>query len=75
MRHPFVLPTSCAGWGLLIAFVVCVLAGIWPVIGLFNRAALLFGLPLLIVWSYVIIFACVGVMLIGNRIVEGDGHE
>lgn len=75
MRHPFVLPTSRAGWGLLIAFVVCVLAGIWPVIGLFNRAALLFGLPLLIVWSYVIIFACVGVMLIGNRIVEGDGHE
>ncbi|MFG6667037.1 hypothetical protein ACGK9R_07995 [Halomonas sp. HNIBRBA4712] len=75
MRQRFVLPTSRAGWGLLAAFVGLVLAGTWPVIGLFNRVVLLFGLPLMIVWSYVIIFACVAVMLIGNRIVEGDGHE
>ncbi len=75
MRRRIVLPTSRAGWGLLGAFIALVLAGIWPVIGLMNRAVLVLGLPLLIVWSYVIIFACVGVMLVGNRIVERDGHE
>ena len=38
MRRIFVLPTSWAGWGLFIAFVALVLAGIWPVIGWVNRA-------------------------------------
>ena len=75
MRHFLVLPTSRAGWGLLIAFVALVLAGTWPVIGLVNRATLVLGLPLMVVWSYLVIFACVVVMLIGNRIVERDDHE
>lgn len=75
MRRLWVLPTSRAGWGLLIAFVVLVLAGTWPVIGWVNRATLVMGLPLLVVWSYLVIFACVVVMLIGNRIVERDDHE
>lgn len=75
MGRLLVLPTSRAGWGLLIAFVALVLAGIWPVIGLMNRATLVMGLPLMVVWSYLVIFACVVVMLIGNRIVERDDHE
>lgn len=75
MRRLLVLPTSRAGWGLLIAFVVLVLAGTWPVIWLVNRATLVMGLPLMVVWSYLVIFACVGVMLIGNHIVERDNHE
>ncbi|MBT2785622.1 MULTISPECIES: hypothetical protein [unclassified Halomonas] len=75
MGRLLVLPTSRAGWGLLIAFVVLVLAGIWPVIGMVNRATLVMGLPLIVVWSYLVIFACVVVMLIGNRIVERDDHE
>ena len=52
-----------------------VLAGTWPVIGLVNRATLVMGLPLMVVWSYVIILSCVAVMLVGNRIVERDDHE
>lgn len=75
MRRLMVLPTSGAGWGLLIAFIVLVMAGTWPVIGLVNRATLVMGLPLMVVWSYLVIFACVVVMLIGNRIVERDDHE
>ncbi|GAA0700445.1 hypothetical protein ACQKFL_03320 [Vreelandella titanicae] len=75
MERLLVLPTSRAGWGLFIAFVVLVLAGTWPVIGWVNRATLVMGLPLLVVWSYLVIFACVVVMLIGNRIVERDDHE
>ena len=75
MRRLIVLPTSRAGWGLLIAFVALMAAGTWPVIGLVNRATLVLGLPLMVVWSYLVIFACVVVMLIGNRIVERDDHE
>ncbi|WGI24394.1 hypothetical protein QEN58_13780 [Halomonas alkaliantarctica] len=75
MRRLLVLPTSRAGWGLLIAFLALVLAGTWPVIGWVNRATLVMGLPLLVVWSYLVIFACVVVMLIGNHIVERDDHE
>jgi hypothetical protein len=75
MRRLWVLPTSWAGWGLLTAFVALVLAGTWPVIGLVNRATLVMGLPLMVVWSYLVIFACVGVMLIGNHLVERDDHE
>ena len=75
MRRLIVLPTSRAGWVLLIAFVALVMAGTWPIIGLVNRATLVLGLPLMVVWSYLVIFACVVVMLIGNRIVERDDHE
>lgn len=75
MRRLLVLPTSKAGWGLLIAFVALVMSGTWPVIGLVNRATLVMGMPLMVVWSYLVIFACVAVMLIGNFIVERDDHE
>ncbi|PCF94414.1 hypothetical protein [Vreelandella nigrificans] len=75
MRRLLVLPTSRAGWRLLIAFVALVAAGTWPVIGLVNRTTLVMGLPLMVVWSYLVIFACVVVMLIGNHIVERDDHE
>jgi len=75
MRRLLVLPTSRAGWGLLIAFVTLVAMGTWPVVGLVNRATLIMGLPLMVMWSYLVIFACVIVMLVGNRIVERDNHE
>lgn len=75
MRCLLVLPTTRAGWGLLIAFVALVVMGTWPVIGWVNRATLVLGLPLMVVWSYLVIFACVAVMLVGNRIVERDNHE
>ena len=75
MRRLLVLPTSRAGWGLLMAFVALVGAGTWPVIALVNRATLVLGLPWVVVWSYLVIVACVVVMLIGNHIVERDDHE
>ncbi|MGO2146694.1 MULTISPECIES: hypothetical protein [Halomonas] len=75
MRRLLVLPTSRAGWGLLIAFLTLIAMGTWPMIGWVNRATLVLGLPLIVVWSYLVIFSCVVVMLIGNRIVERDNHE
>lgn len=52
-----------------------VAAGIWPVIGWVNRAVLVLGLPLLVVWSYVVIFACFAVMLIANRVLARKERE
>ncbi|GHC35182.1 hypothetical protein [Aidingimonas halophila] len=77
MSRLVVLPTSRAGWWLLIAFLAVVAAGIWPVISWVNHAILILGLPLLVVWSYVVIFACFGVMLIANRVLERkeDRHD
>ncbi len=77
MSRLVVLPTCRAGWALLVAFIAMVAAGIWPVIGWVNRAVLILGLPLLVVWSYVVIFACFAVMLIANRVLERkeDHHD
>ena len=75
MSRLVVLPTSRAGWALLIAFVAVVAAGVWPVIGWVNRAMLVLGLPLLVVWSYVVIFVCFAVMLIANRVLEHKEDE
>ncbi|SDL19167.1 hypothetical protein SAMN05192555_10344 [Franzmannia pantelleriensis] len=75
MQRLVVLPTSRTGWALTIAFVAVVVAGIWPVIDLVNRAVLFLGLPLLVVWSYVLIFACFAVMLIANRVIEWQEGE
>lgn len=75
MQRLVVLPTSRTGWALTIAFVAVVVAGIWPAIGLVNRAVLFLGLPLLVVWSYVLIFACFAVMLVANRVIEWQEGE
>lgn len=75
MRRGVVHPTSAAGWVLLVAFIAVIAAGIWPVIGWVNHAALLFGLPLLVLWSYLIIIACVLLMLVANHFVERDADE
>ncbi|WP_233266225.1 hypothetical protein [Cobetia sp. L2A1] len=40
--------------------------GIWPVIGWVNRQSMLWGMPSLVIWSYLIIFACSGVMWLAN---------
>ncbi|WP_233593277.1 hypothetical protein [Cobetia sp. cqz5-12] len=59
-------------------FALLVVMGIWPVIGWVNQQTLLWGMPSLIIWSYLIIFACSGAMLLGNRLLtrRGDAqHE
>ncbi|WP_148252797.1 hypothetical protein [Aidingimonas lacisalsi] len=77
MQRFVVLPTTRTGWLLLAAFVAVIGAGIWPVIGWINRATLLLGLPLIVVWSYLVIFACVAVMAIANHCIEWEDepHE
>lgn len=61
-------PVSARGRLMLALFALVVLAGLWPTIAWVNRAILVLGLPLLAVWSCLIVIACTGVMLIGNRL-------
>lgn len=54
MKAKVKLPKSRRGWVFLGLFVAVILPGNWPVVPLFNRNVLLFGLPLMTVWSLVI---------------------
>ena len=76
MSQRFVRPASWRGWLVLVCFVAVIIAGIWPVIGWINHPTLVAGLPAVAAWSYLIIFACCGVMALGNRLVaEEDGDD
>ena len=62
------MPRSRRARWLLVAFLLLLAAGCWPVIMLFNRPVVVAGLPLLALWSYVIVFASVALMALGNRL-------
>ncbi|WP_136066255.1 DUF4175 domain-containing protein [Modicisalibacter radicis] len=72
MHRYFVLPTTLPGWGLLIAFLAVLALGLWPVIGWVNHAPGWLGMPAIVVWSYVVVFASCTVMAIANRFVDDD---
>lgn len=67
MKAKVKLPRSRRGWVFLGVFVGVILLGSWPVIPLFSRDVLVFGLPLLMVWSCVIVFLSTFVMWLSNR--------
>ncbi|REC94652.1 hypothetical protein [Kushneria indalinina] len=72
LRHRVILPRSRRARWLLVAFVLLLAAGCWPVIVLFNRSVVVAGLPLMALWSYVIVFASVALMALANRLLAGD---
>jgi len=68
MKATFKLPKSKKGWLSLGLVILTLLLGIWPVIHLFNQEILIFGMPLLMLWSIIIIFITTAVMVIVNKI-------
>jgi len=68
MKATFKLPKSKKGWLSLGLVILTLLFGIWPVIHLFNQEILVFGMPLLMLWSTIIIFITTAVMVIVNKI-------
>ncbi len=66
--------TRRARW-LLVAFMLLLAAGCWPVIMLFNRAVVVAGLPLMALWSYIIVFASVALMALANRLLAGGSED
>jgi hypothetical protein len=67
MKAKLRLPRTRLGWLFLVLFVVNVLIGSWPVIPLFNQNTIVLGLPLLILWSYIIVFTTVFLMWLATR--------
>ncbi|WP_080872806.1 hypothetical protein [Oceanobacillus timonensis] len=68
MKATFKLPKTKRGWisvGLII-FVISL--GSWPVIHLFDKEIILFGMPLLMVWSIAIILLTTLAMIIIDKI-------
>lgn len=68
MHHRLIFPATRTGKAMLVLFMAVILAGLWPVVLLVNRAALILGLPLIAAWSCLIILASSGVMLLANRL-------
>ncbi|WP_456269301.1 hypothetical protein M1D97_03140 [Kushneria sp. AK178] len=66
------MPRSCRARGLLVAFMLLLAAGCWPVITIFNRPVVVAGLPLMALWSYVIVFSSVALMALANRLPRDD---
>lgn len=77
MDMRFRTPRTTRGWVSLGIIVVVVLLGIWPAIALFDTNTLLFGIPVLMVWSVAILFIATAAMMIINRLTGdiGDSDE
>jgi len=56
MKGLFRLPKTTRGWFSLILILLVVFIGGWPIIPLLNKDVIVFGMPLLMVWSILIIF-------------------
>ncbi|GHC26594.1 hypothetical protein GCM10010082_19750 [Kushneria pakistanensis] len=72
LRTRFITPRSRRARWLLLAFMLLLAAGCWPVIMLFNRPVVAGGLPLMALWSYVIVFASVALMALANQLLAKD---
>lgn len=51
-------------------YAVLALCGLWPVMAIFNRPALFLGLPLLEVWSFLVVIATAAVLFLAD--IRGD---
>jgi len=49
-----------------------IVIGLWPVIPLFNSDTIIFGMPVLMVWSVVIVILTTLVMAVCNLIMKGE---
>lgn len=71
MDMRFRTPRTSKGWISIGIIVLVLLIGVWPIIPLFDANILVFGVPLLMVWSIAILFITTAAMVIINRL-TGD---
>lgn len=53
--------------GFVVAYLTLCMLALWPAITIVNRPVLVFGLPLLMVWSFVIALGVTVVLLIADK--------
>ncbi|SEI98686.1 hypothetical protein SAMN04488127_0981 [Bhargavaea ginsengi] len=67
MKATFRTPKTYKGWIGLFSILIIVLLGSWPVIPLLNHETILFGMPILMVWSVILIFLTTGTLMALNK--------
>lgn len=72
MKNTFKLPKTGKGWFSVILIFIVIILGIWPVINIFNKEVIFFGMPLLMFWSVVLIFLTTIVMIFIDYIGGAD---
>lgn len=72
MKATFRTPKTNKGWFGLAAILTIVLLGSWPVIPLLNKETILFGMPVLMVWSIVLIILTTGTLMVLNKMGVND---
>lgn len=72
MKSTFKLPKTGKGWLSVALIASVILLGSWPVIHLFNKEIIFLGMPLLMLWSVIIIFLTVFAMVFIDKIGGAD---
>ena len=72
MKATFKHPKTLKGWFSISLITFVIILGSWPVIHLVNKEIIVFGLPLLMVWSIVLIFLTTFSMVLINKIGDAD---
>lgn len=72
MKATFRTPKTHKGWIGLFAILTVVILGSWPVIPLVNHETILFGMPILMVWSIILIFLTTGILMALNKMGVND---
>ncbi|WP_216830298.1 hypothetical protein [Alkalihalobacterium elongatum] len=67
MKATFRLPKTPKGWLFLFLIVLNVVLGCWPVILLFNTETIVFGIPFLMFWTYLIVFSTTLTMWLSTK--------
>ncbi|MEN1967964.1 hypothetical protein WMZ97_07750 [Lentibacillus sp. N15] len=68
MKATFKHPKTLKGWFSLALIAFIILLGSWPIIHLFNTEVIIFGLPLLMIWSIVLVILATFSMVLINKI-------
>ena len=68
MKGTVKVPGTSKGWLSLLLIVFVIFIGGWPVISMLNKPIIIFGMPLLMAWSILIIFLTTFVMWLINKI-------
>lgn len=63
MKSTFKLPKTGKGWFSVFLIVAVIAIGSWPIINIFDKEVIFFGMPLLMFWSVAIIFITTAVMI------------
>ncbi|WP_096438651.1 hypothetical protein [Alteribacter populi] len=68
MKATFKLPKTGKEWLSLSLIVFVIILGSWPVIPLINNEMIVFGMPILMTWSILIIFLTTFILWFINKI-------